>query len=260
MTAIRVFIFNIVFYAVTFVWAMRIAVACYFSSGEEIRAKIARWGRWTQWWVRVGLEAKIEVQGEENIPRDRSYIIAPKHQSELDVAVIFSRHSDCGAVVMAELADLPFLGKLIRKLELIAVSVEGGPQGKTEMIREGAKRFAASGRPILIYPEGELMALGAKERYKSGVYNIQEATGMPVLPIAQSLGAIWPKREWAKKPGHTGAIRYLPVIEPGLPKEEFMAKLQEMVESETMALIRAHATGEELRLAEDRHARGAGNE
>lgn len=260
MKTVRVFIFNIVFYAVTFVWAMVIAAACYFASGDRIRAMIRAWTKWVRWWVRWCLGGRILVLGRENLPKSGPYIIAPKHQSELDVVVIFGEHSDCGAVVMAELGDLPFLGKLIKKLELIEVSVEGGPQGMTDMIREGAKRYAESGRPILIYPEGELMALGAHERYRSGVWHIQDATGLPVVPVAQSLGAIWPKREWGKKPGHTGAIKYLPPIEPGLPKEEFMAKLEEMVETETMALIRQHATGEELRLAEDRYARGAANE
>ena len=259
MTALRVTLFNLVFYLVTFVWAMYIAAACYFVSGDNIRAKIARWCRWTQWWVRVALGGRIEVRGEENIP-DGPYIVAPKHQSELDVAVIFGRHSGCGAVVMKELGDLPFLGKLISKLDLIKVSVEGGPQGMTDMIKEGARRVADQQRQILIYPEGELMALGARERYKSGVYHIHSATGLPVVPVAQSLGAIWPKREWAKKPGHTGAIHYLEPMPAGLDKDEFLALLEERVENATMALIREHATGEELRLAEDRFARKAAND
>lgn len=187
-------------------------------------------------------------------------MIAPKHQSELDVCVIFGRHSDCGAVVMKELADLPFLGKLIEKLDLIAVSVEHGPQGLTDMIRDGARRVAGRGRPILIYPEGELMALGARARYRTGVFNIYDAAQIPVVPVAQSLGAIWPKREWRKKPGRTGAIRYLPPIPPGLAKEEFMARLESDIEEATMALIREHASDADLVAAEDRYARKAGNE
>ncbi|MEM7269219.1 MAG: 1-acyl-sn-glycerol-3-phosphate acyltransferase [Pseudomonadota bacterium] len=260
MTALRVTIFNLVFYAVTFIWAMYIAGMTYFRSGDTIRAMIRRWCLWTQWWVRTMLGAKIEKLGRENLPTDRPYVVAPKHQSELDVCVIFGEHSDCGAVVMQELADLPFLGKLIQKLDLIPVSVSGGPQGMTDMIRDGAQRVRDQGRPILIYPEGELMALGAKERYKSGVFHIYESTGMPVVPIAQSLGAIWPKREWMKKPRHTGAIQYMEPIEPGLGKDEFMAKLEDAIETGTMNLIRRHATGEELRMAEDRYARGVGNE
>lgn len=259
MTAIRVTVFNLVFYLVTFFWAMWIALACRWRGADRVRGMIAAWCRWVQRWVALCLGGRIEVLGAENLPPP-PYVIAPKHQSELDVAVIFGRHSDAGAVVMKELADLPFLGALIRRLDLIAVSVEGGPQGLTEMIRDGAKRVAAQGRPILIYPEGELMALGAKARYRTGVFNIYDAAGIPVVPVAQSLGAIWPKREWGKKPGRTGAIRYLPPIPPGLSKDEFMARIEREIEEATMALIRAHAGPTELAAAEDRYARKAGNE
>lgn len=259
MSNLRVFVFNIAFYAVTFIAAMIIAGACYAAGQDRIRAMIARWCRWTQWWVRVALGARIETLGRENLP-EGPFIIAPKHQSELDVAVIFGAHSDCGAVVMKELADLPFLGALIRKLDFIAVSVENGPQGLTEMIRDGAKRVASQGRPILIYPEGELMSLGARARYRTGVFNIYDAAQIPVVPIAQSLGAIWPKREWGKKPGRTGAIRYLPPIPPGLGKDEFMARIEEAIESETMALVRRDAGPAELAAAENRFSRKAGND
>ncbi|MFV0473975.1 MAG: lysophospholipid acyltransferase family protein [Pikeienuella sp.] len=259
MTALRVAVFNIVFYAATFFWAMYIAIACRIVSPDRVRRMIRSWCLWVRGWVRVGLGARIEIQGRENIP-DVPYVLAPKHQSELDVCMIFGEHSDAGAVVMKELADLPFLGKLIEKLDMVSVSVEHGPQGATQAIREGAKRVMAQGRPMLIYPEGELMALGAHARYKHGVFHIYEATGAPVLPVAQSLGAVWPKREWRKKPGHSCAIRYLEPIPPGLGEEEFMARLENAVETATMDLIRQHATGEELRLAEDRYARGVGNE
>ena len=260
MTWLRINLFNICFYVFTFSYAMVIFVACYLVSETRVRKMIAGWGAVTKGLVRLILGGRVLILDEHNVPKDRPYIVAPKHQSELDVAVIFRQHWNCNAVVMQELADLPFLGKFIRTLNLISVSVEGGSQGKTEQIIAGARAAEARGQPILIYPEGELMALGAKERYKSGVYNIYSNTNLPVLPVAQSLGAIWPKREWNKKPGRTGAIRYLPPIEPGLGKEEFMAKLEDMVESETMALIRQHATGAELAAAEDRYARGAANE
>lgn len=259
MNGLRVVIHNLVFYSVTFFWAMYLAIICRFLTTETLRIKIRRWTRWVQWWGRLTLGYRIEIQGRENLP-DGPFVIAPKHQSELDVVVIFGEHSNAGAVVMKELSDLPFLGKLIQKLDLISVSVEGGPQGMTEMIRDGARRVAAEGRPILIYPEGELMALGAKARYRSGVFNIYDAAQIPVVPVAQSLGAIWPKREWGKKPKHTGAIRYMEPIQPGLGKEEFMAHIEKVIEEGSMALIRQHATGAELAAAEDRFARKAGNE
>lgn len=259
MQRLQITVFNLSFYAFTVVMAASIAACAYFASAGVIRRMVRFWSGRTQAMVRLILRGRIEVLGRENLPPS-PYVIAAKHQSELDVVVLIGRHYNASAVAMKELADLPFIGAICRKMELIIVSVEGGPQGKTEMTRTGARAAAERGQQILIYPEGELMALGAKERYKSGVFHIYDATGLPVVPVAQSLGAIWPKREWGKKPGHTGAIKYLPPIQPGLDKDAFMAKLEHMIETETMALIRQHAHGGELAAAEDRYARGAANE
>lgn len=255
----RVVTFNLIFYAFTVVMAVTIMASCYVAKASTVRYLIGWWARRVQWLVRNILGGRIEVRGAERLP-PRPYIIAPKHQSELDVVVIFERHTDCTAVAMKELADLPFIGPICRKLELIIVSVEGGPQGKTAETRAGAKLAAERGQTILIYPEGELMSLGAKERYRSGVWHIQEATGLPVVPIAQSLGAIWPRREWSKRVGATGAIEYLEPIPPGLEKDELLARLEREIETASMALIREHAHPGDLTRAEDRFARGARNE
>ncbi len=259
MQRLQITLFNLCFYGFSVVMAASIAAVAYVASAATIRRMVAWWSSVVCRLVRMILRGRIEILGKDNLPPSPC-ILAPKHQSELDVVVMVGQHPGCSAVAMKELADLPFIGVICRKMELIIVSVEGGPQGKTQMTRDGARDAAERGQDILIYPEGELMALGAKERYKSGVFHIYDATGLPVVPVAQSLGAIWPKREWGKKPGHTGAIKYLPPIMPGLDKEAFMAKLETVIEAETMALIRQHAHGEELAAAEDRYARGAANE
>lgn len=256
---VQITIFNLAFYAFTVVMAVSIATCTHFASANRIRRMIAWWAARTKDLVKLILRGNIEYRGRENLPPP-PYILAPKHQSELDIVVIFGTHWDASAVAMKELADLPFIGPLLRKMELIIVSVEGGPQGKTATTRAGARAAAERNQSILIYPEGELMSLGAKQRYKAGVWHIYDETGLPVVPVAQSLGAIWPRREWSKKPFHTGAIKYLPPIAPGLDKDTFLANLETVVETETMALIREHAHGEELAAAEDRYARGAAND
>lgn len=161
---------------------------------------------------------------------------------------------------MAELAKLSFLSAILRKLRLICVPVDGGPQGMTHLLREGAKIPADRGQPLIIFPEGELMSLGAKQRYKSGVFHAYEATGLPVVPVAQSLGVIWPQRRWSKFINHSAGVRYLTSIQPELDKETFLAILEDQIETESMRLIRSHAKGVELADAEDRYARKAANE
>jgi 1-acyl-sn-glycerol-3-phosphate acyltransferase len=100
------------------------------------------------------------------------------------------------------------------------------------------------------------MRLGARERYKSGAGRIYAATGCVATPVALSLGAIWPRREWDKRVGRTGALEFLDPVPPGLDQETFMRVIEERVETATMRLIREHATGDDLADAERRFAAG----
>jgi 1-acyl-sn-glycerol-3-phosphate acyltransferase len=181
-------------------------------------------------------------------------LIVSKHKSELDALVFYSLLPTLGAVVMQELERYPFFGRVLRRMDMIAVAVDSGPQGRTAQVIRGAQRLMQQGRPVLIYPEGTLMSLGAKERYRTGAARIYAATGATAVPVALSLGTIWPRREWRKYLGQTGALAFLPPIAPGLDEATFMAQVEAQIEGGTMALIREHATGAVLEAAEARHA------
>lgn len=256
----RVLIFNILFYAGTFVAALVAWVLAKTAPQSMLRGWIAGWCRVVVALVRLVLGGRVELRGRERLPEGGPQILAPKHQSELDVFVLYAAFPDLTAIIMKELENYPFFGAFIRKLEMITVSVEGGPQGRTRDVVEGASRALGQGRPVMIYPEGTLMSLGARERYKAGVWHIYHATGATVTPVAQCLGAIWPRREWTKRTGRTGVVEFLDPMPPGLDQDAFMAMLEERVETATMALIRETVDGADLAAAEDRFARKARNE
>ncbi|MEL6774844.1 MAG: 1-acyl-sn-glycerol-3-phosphate acyltransferase, partial [Pseudomonadota bacterium] len=115
-------------------------------------------------------------------------------------------------------------------------------------------RTFEQGRPMIIYPEGTLMSLGDKERYRRGVGHLYTRLNPVVVPIATSAGVIWPRREWNKHTGQTGAMEFLEPIQPGLDFETFMATIETRIEEGTMRLIREHAKGDVLAAAEARHA------
>lgn len=256
----RVAIFNAWFYAFTFLCAGLLWLGCLALPQSAVRAFIAWWSRRVVGAVRLILRGDPQALGLDGLPEGGPRIIAAKHQSELDAIMLFGLFPHCGAVVMQELENYPFIGRIIRKLDLVLVSVKEGPQGRSEAVVQGAAAVLAQGRPVLIYPEATLMSLGARERYRSGVWRIYAASGQPVTPVAQSLGAIWPRREWGKRVGRTGAVEFLEPIPPGLAQAEFMALLEDRIEDATIALIRAHADGADLTAAEDRFARRAPNE
>ncbi len=259
MTHVRVLAFNIFFYVYTFVVAVTLYALAKLSTRAAMQRVIRAWGRGTLGALRLILGSRIEVRGLARLPPDGPRLVVSKHQSELDIVVIASLFPDASAVAMAELRRYPFFGPILEKLGVVLVAVEAGPQGRTQQVIEGARRVIGEGRAMYIFPEGELMALGARERYRKGAAHIYTALDVPAVPVAASLGVVWPQRRWTKRVGRVGAIEFLEPIPPGLAFDAFLAEAERRIETGTMALIREHATPEELAAAESRHARGVNN-
>ena len=256
---IRSTVFNLAFYAFSFVIAMVCWILAHLSTRRAMWRVLNFWGRSVLWLLRTVLGAKVEIRGIERIASDRPQLIVSKHQSELDIVVLGALMNDVSAVAMEELTRLPFFGTLMRKLDIVLIAVDSGPQGRTEQAVAGARRMKAEGRSMIIYPEGELMKLGAKERYRRGAGHIYQAMDVEAIPVAVSLGVIWPQRRWRKNPGMTGAIEFMEPIAPGLDFATFMDTIEEHIEARTMELIAEHAPPEMLAEARARKARGATN-
>lgn len=255
----RTIFFNSVFISGTAVIAFSAYIASFVLPAETMRSWLLAWGKIGQWGVRNILNGRVEIRGRENLPTDQPYLIAAKHQSELDILVMVSLFPDMTTVAMQTLEKTPFFGRIIRKLGFIMVDM-AIPQNRTDQVIEGARAAHSEGRPIVLYPEGTLMALGAKERYRGGIWNIYNDLNIKVTPVAMSVGVIWPRRDKVKYVNQTGAFEFLPPIEPGLDKETFMTRLEEVIETNTMRLIEEHASGDILAAAQDRYARGVANE
>ena len=55
---------------------------------------------------------------------------------------------------------------------------------------------------------------------------------MPVVPLATNLGLFWPEEKYEKHAG-TATLDFLEPIPTGLPKEEFMVRLEAVIEART---------------------------
>jgi 1-acyl-sn-glycerol-3-phosphate acyltransferase len=258
---LRTTLFNLWFYGTTAALAATGFAISPFAGSRTMRGILHLWTRTQILGIRTILGARIVVEGQEHLPPGgRPALIVSKHQSELDAILLLNLWPDIGAIAMQELERYPFIGTILRKLGYILVPVDGPPAGRTAAVIDGARRVHAEGRPVLIYPEGTLMRLGARERYRAGAFRIYQALGVPAQPVAMSVGVIWPQRRWTKTPGATGGLRFLPPIEPGLDEAAFMARLEAGIEGATMALIEAHAAPAVAAEARARWDRRGGND
>ncbi|MCL3881226.1 lysophospholipid acyltransferase family protein [Marivita sp. GX14005] len=184
---------------------------------------VCRYVRWAGPWM-VGL--KTEVRGA---PPDYECIVAAKHQSFLDVFMVFSALPAGKFIMKRILMYAPVVGQY--GLRIGCIPVDRGKRGKAikQMVEAVARGEATPGQ-LIIYPQGTRTPPGVKAPYKIGPAVLYEQLGQPCVPVAANVGLFWPKRGVYRKPG-TAVVEFLEPIPPGLPRREFLAVLEERIET-----------------------------
>ncbi len=238
---IRSFLFAAAYWVLSFVYALTAVIMIILPGRGAISFVIRSYTRAIRHalWLFAGI--KTEAHGKDNLPADGAYIIAAKHQSWGDGFMTYSEVPGLVFVTGDHLEKIPLLRGILRKLGAIVIDTCGGGERKALSLTEGLKRAKANGDRILIYPEGHLAPVDYKMRYKAGVWHMYKEMNAPVVPVATNLGLFWQQEEHKKTPG-TAAIEFLPPIEPGLPKREFLERLESAIETRTAELV-AQARG-----------------
>ncbi len=232
---IRSLAFNAYFYVGTLIAAILGILLVPIPTPVLLRGLLHYWARAVVWGMRWIGGMKVEVRGRENLPTRGPVLLANKHHSECDGILLAAEIPGIAFVAMQELFRYPLIGAILYRLQMIRVDTCGGGKERENLARF-AKRAYDSGRHIAIYPEGNLMAPGERERYRSGIYYLYRDLDLPVTPVATSLGLLWNRRDWRKKAGSC-AIEFLPAIETGLDKQTFMRRLEETIETASDRLI-----------------------
>jgi 1-acyl-sn-glycerol-3-phosphate acyltransferase len=232
---IRSSAFNLYFYALTVLAALLGIILVPIPTPVLLRGLLHGWARAVVWGMRWIGGMKVEVRGREHLPRRGPVLLANKHQSECDGILLAAEIPGIAFVAMQELFHMPVVGAILYRLQMIRVDACGGGKER-EHLAQFAKRAYDGARHIAIYPEGHLMAPGERERYRSGIYYLSRDLGLPVTPVATSIGLLWNRRDWRKKAGRA-AIEFLPAIESGLDKQTFMRRLEDTIEQVSDRLI-----------------------
>ncbi len=131
--------------------------------------------------------------------------------------------------------QIPIFGWYLRRAEMIGIDRTSGRAALQQAV-ERSRGMLSEGRCILIFPEGTRTKPGAAPSYKVGVAHIYSATGAACLPAALNTGVFWPRRSFRKYPGRV-VIEFLPLIEPGLKRPEFIKALETSIESASNKLL-----------------------
>ena len=189
----------------------------------------SRYVFWTARWM-VGI--RCEVRGT---PPEGEALIAAKHQSFLDIMMIFTALPAGKFIMKKEILMTPIIGQYARRLNCVAV--DRGKRGAAiEKMVADVKAGRTEPGQLIIYSQGTRVPPGIRMPYKVGTGILYEQLAQPCVPVATNVGVLWPKRGILRKPG-VAVVEFLPVIEPGLSRNDFMQHLEKSVEARSDALM-----------------------
>jgi 1-acyl-sn-glycerol-3-phosphate acyltransferase len=188
--------------------------------------------RWVFFTLRILCGVRCEVRGT---PPAAEALVAAKHQSFLDIMMIFEAVPRGKFIMKRELIYAPFLGQYAWRLGCVFVDRGKRGQAIAKMKADVAAGAAHPGQ-LIIYSQGTRVAPGAKVPYKVGTGILYEQLGQSCVPVATNVGVMWPKRGILRKPG-VAVIEFLPPVAPGLPVADFMTRLEAEVEGASNRLM-----------------------
>ena len=208
----RALVFNIFFYAVTFIYVLSCLLFSLVPGRGALMAALRRYTKVMVWGMRRIAGINIIITGRENIPASGPVIIAPKHQSYGDGFVIFSEFKDLSFVAGNQLEKFWGFKRILTKMNAVMIDNCGGTDSQKKMEEQSAT-VRAEGRRLMIFPEGHLSKVGTHHRYRKGVWHLQQNLTAPSCPSQIRSGSAGTKQIGKNTPER----RILSISNPSRP-------------------------------------------
>jgi 1-acyl-sn-glycerol-3-phosphate acyltransferase len=221
MTVLRSIAFYLAFYlgSILYTSASLLAVPV----GRDLSHRIVRaWSRYHRACARVFLGIRLVQEGA---PVEGPVLYALKHEAFYEAIDMPALFRDPVVFAKQELFDIPLWGRAALAYGLIPVARDQGAKTLRTMLN-AAKAHVATGRPLVIFPEGSRMPHGTQPPLLSGFAGLYKLLGLPVVPVAIDSGPLY-HHKW-KRPG-TITYRFGEPIPPGLPREEAERRVHEAI-------------------------------
>jgi len=228
---LRSLAFVVTIYAAMAVLGLAFFIPALLSRAWAFRAchTYCRFVRWAAAWM-VGL--RTEVRG--TVPGGE-VMIAAKHQSFLDIILIFGAVPRGKFIMKRELMWAPVIGQYALRIGCVPVDRGKRREAIRKMLEDVARDRLKAGQ-LIIYPQGTRVPPGAWLPYKAGSGVLYAELGQTCVPAATNVGLFWPRKGIWRRPG-LAVVEFLEPIPPGLGREAFNARLEEVVESRSDALM-----------------------
>ena len=157
---------------------------------------------------------RLEIIGEENLPRSGAFLLCPNHQSYLDPPILLSclpwhLHRNLFMLGTSELLGEGLAAQIAKTARLFPVDPDTHLAPALRVAAYGLNR----GMGLLLYPEGERSIDGTPKAFKRGAAVLADYLNLPIYPVAiDGFFEAWPRgrafRGFSRLKIHFGAPIY----------------------------------------------------
>lgn len=186
------------------------------------------------WWsdavIALNPYWKLQINGINNIDRNRTYIIIANHQSLADIVLAYQIKTQFKWVAKKNLFKIPFVGWSMSLAKHI--KLERGNFGSIKKVYREAAEWLRSRVSVLFFPEGTRSQTNEVGDFRNGAFKLAIKERVPILPIVfEGSGTAIPKGSWIFTTKTSAKLKILPAIETTNYQPSDFAKLKDLAHS-----------------------------
>lgn len=167
-------------------------------------------------------ENGVPMAPNENVRVDGKAIIAAKHMSMMEVAILANNVQNPFFIIKRELLWIPIYGWAFWRMGLQPVNRARGATNMKKLAHAVAKKIM-NGQTLIIFPEGTRVKPGHRAALKRGLLFLAHELKLPIMPVGTDTGLYWPKRG-RMSPGVANVY-----FEPILPSSASLTEIGEAI-------------------------------
>jgi len=207
---LRTIVFKTVLFLWFAAWAPLLLIGLISSKLERAFILADAWGVLFLARIIAGIKYEIHyplIDDENGIPfqhninqrLDGRAIIASKHMSMLEVAILVTHVPNAFFIIKRELLWIPIYGWAFKRIGLVGVNRKRGATNMKHLAARVTENIMR-GMTLIIFPEGTRVAPNQTIKIKGGLLFLAQYLKLPIMPVGVDTGLYWPKHG-KMKPG-----------------------------------------------------------
>ncbi len=228
---LRSLVFYLVFASFCLAFCLTAVFFIWFLPFETKFSYLANWNRITIFLTKHLAGIDYKVTGLENLPKDGTFIVLAKHQSQWETYFLLLLFYPVSLILKKELLKIPGFGWGLRMMKTIPIDRSNPKQALKQIQATGLIRLKEDNLPILIFPEGTRIRWGETGKYARSGAALAISANVPLVLISHNAGYFWPADTFLKRPGIVDVVISKPIYPNGKTALELTNEAEQWIEA-----------------------------